>query len=98
MEVIYINEEVKPCYEKDAVMKIDGSGGHILTGVTGDFVGCFYNPWNENSFGNLKTAEKGGLRLFQFKSVSAKVFDLYLHYLKTQQETFLRQAEREKNG
>lgn len=54
-----------------------------------------YGPWFNGLNNKIFDKRNNFVSKYEFKNVSKKIFDLYLHFLKTTNHSFLRQAERE---
>lgn len=60
--------------------------------------GFLYNPHGETTEGQLNR-EQNGIPMWSFSTVSSEVFNLYMRFLKTRQNTWLSRAENEfRNG
>ena len=75
--------------------RLDISGDHRKYQVRRDGNGSFYNPQGLYSDGYMtRTGKRISKPELDFRTVNQSVFQLYLQFLKTKNEAWLRKAER----
>lgn len=79
----------------------DGRTGHTIHflkyATVGPMAGHLWNP-HSPEFGSasmVNSVRNLGKEPFEFKKASKAAFDLFLHYLKTGNESYIKQADRE---
>lgn len=73
---------------------------YIKFATRGPESGCMldpYSPWFQELNPKIFDKRNNFVAKYEFRSVKKEIFDLYLHFLKTQKHMFLRQAERQIN-
>ena len=89
--VIHVDEDHPNVFAKLVVLT--GKNPHYFVRSTAN--GHFFNPMGIDNESHLKVANKTGRREYEFVAVNKKVFQLYVHFLKTKNHAHLRTAQRE---
>lgn len=72
----------------------------IKRATTGPDAGHLLNPWGihyQQGIDNKRVSSFMGKRRYEYSSVTADAFEMYLNFLETRNELYFRQAEREVN-
>lgn len=88
------------CYVKVNVVTKNGKEKLTYYIKSGGVAGCLYNPWGTFSEGMENVESKvHGKKVWNFSKVTKSVFDLYVKFLKTRNNSWYVLADREfRNG